>query len=56
MDIEDDYIAFCFDEACLYIESQLSKENGPRPRWADNKVVSSKPKNNSKLISVINGL
>ena len=31
--IEETYTAFCLDEACAYIETQL--EQGKEPRWID---------------------
>ncbi|WP_123053151.1 hypothetical protein [Clostridium sp. JN-1] len=33
LNIENDYDAFCFDEACDYILYELSKENPKAPRW-----------------------
>ncbi|AKA70131.1 hypothetical protein [Clostridium scatologenes] len=27
------YEAFCFDEACLYIINEISKENSKTPKW-----------------------
>jgi hypothetical protein len=35
--IENDYDAFCFDEACDYILSELCKEKPRTPKWGDNK-------------------
>ncbi len=31
--IEDEYTSFCFDEACMYISSQLQNEK--EPKWND---------------------
>ncbi|WP_250673540.1 hypothetical protein LZ906_007860 [Paraclostridium ghonii] len=31
--IDDEYTAFCFDEACMYISNEL--ENGNKARWKD---------------------
>lgn len=31
--IEDEYTAFCFDEACMYISNEIEKGN--TPKWAD---------------------
>lgn len=31
--IEDEYAAFCFDEACSLIMYELEKEKAPQPRW-----------------------
>ena len=40
--ITDSYIAFCFDEACLYISSQLEKIDNPKDidklNWIENRV------------------
>ncbi|WP_369703029.1 hypothetical protein [Clostridium moutaii] len=33
LSIEDNYTAFCFDEACDYILSELSKEKPRTPKW-----------------------
>lgn len=32
--IKDEYTAFCLDEACSYIHTQLEKEDS-NPRWID---------------------
>ncbi len=40
--IDDEYTAFCFDEACLYIINQI--ENKKKPRFKDEKVDSDKDK------------
>lgn len=32
--IEDEYTAFCFDEACSYIQFKLEQEDS-NPRWID---------------------
>ena len=32
--IEEEYTAFCLDEACAYIHAQLEKEDA-KPRWID---------------------
>lgn len=39
--IENDYDAFCFDEACDYILSELSDENPKTPKWIDNNKANS---------------
>ncbi|MBS5952583.1 hypothetical protein [Paraclostridium bifermentans] len=36
LSIDDKYVAFCFDEACMYISSEL--ENGNEPKWKDEKL------------------
>lgn len=33
--ITNDYEAFCFDECCAYILSELSKENHKEPKFDD---------------------
>ncbi|PJI07041.1 hypothetical protein CUB90_03810 [Clostridium sp. CT7] len=35
LNIKNDYTAFCFDEACNYIFSELSAENPKTPKWND---------------------
>lgn len=37
LSIKGDYEAFCFDEACDYILSELSKEKPRTPKWEDKK-------------------
>ncbi len=32
MSIEDDYLAFCFDEACAFIITEMEKGKKPIPR------------------------
>ncbi len=44
LNINDDYIAFCFNEACMYILQQLNE--GKIPKWKDKKST----KNNTALI------
>lgn len=34
--IDDEYVAFCFDEACMYISNEI--EQGNKPRWEDEKL------------------
>lgn len=34
--LEDEYTAFCFDEACMYIINQLESEK--KPIWAEDAV------------------
>jgi hypothetical protein len=35
LSIKNDYDAFCFDEACDYILSELSAEKPKTPKWRD---------------------
>ena len=62
MGINDSYLAFCFDEACEFIEDMRTKEviqkNGKyyevekwkrTPHWTD--VKEEKPLNNSSLLA-----
>jgi hypothetical protein len=46
--IKDKYIAFCFDEACMYISNEL--ENGNEPKWEDEKL--SKEEERSRTFSL----
>lgn len=61
MGIDNTYLAFCFDEACDYIESfrsiEYDKKTGKskevwivKPKWIDEEVKK-KNSNNSNLIS-----
>lgn len=45
MAIEDDFIAFCFDEACAYIERALLDKEGPKPKWRKTKITPKKDNN-----------
>ncbi len=49
MYIEDHYTAFCFDEACFYITTQLRDKK--RPKWIDR--VKEKLNNNSELFEML---
>lgn len=55
MAIEDDFIAFCFDEACAYIERQLMEKDGPRPKWRVDRVEAKKD-NNEDVIAQLQGM
>lgn len=48
LDIQDNYLAFCFDEACGYIVNQIKEDK--TPRFLDEE----KPSNNSNLINFMN--
>jgi translation initiation factor 2B subunit (eIF-2B alpha/beta/delta family) len=39
LNIKNDYDAFCFDEACDYILSELSKEKPRTPKWEDKRHI-----------------
>jgi hypothetical protein len=52
LDINDSYIAFCFDEACMYIVDQLKENN--KPRFSDDEQSYNKPSNNSELVDFMN--
>lgn len=41
LNIENDYDAFCFDEACDYILYELNKEDPKTPKWKDEGEYSS---------------
>ena len=45
--IQDEYTAFCFDEACIFIKAQLMDKK--KPRWIAQQKTP-KSKNNSGLI------
>lgn len=34
--IDNEYVAFCFDEACMYIQNEI--EQGNKPKWEDEKL------------------
>lgn len=40
MNINREYDAFCFDEACSYILSELSQEKPRTPKWDDKNIDS----------------
>ncbi|WXR61235.1 hypothetical protein WG909_13170 [Peptostreptococcaceae bacterium AGR-M142] len=52
LDINDSYVAFCFDEACMYIVDQLKE--GEKPRFLDDGQSYNKPSNNSELVDFMN--
>ena len=39
LNIQNEYDAFCFDEACSYIISELSQEKPKTPRWTDEDIT-----------------
>ncbi len=39
LNIQSEYDAFCFDEACSYIISELSQEKPKTPKWADEDIT-----------------
>lgn len=46
LNIENDYLAYCFDEAALFLETQAINEKGElnfeKIKWKDNKKKSNK--------------
>ena len=46
MNIDNDYLAYCFDEAALFLEAQATDDKGEinwnRIRWKDEKKKSNK--------------
>lgn len=46
LNIENDYLAYCFDEAALFLETQSTNEKGElnfdKIKWKDNKKKSNK--------------
>ncbi|HBZ6635219.1 hypothetical protein FDB55_13200 [Clostridium botulinum] len=45
INLTNDYEAFCFDEACVYIMSEMNKEDAQEPRFENDT-----PRNNDDLI------
>ena len=43
--IQDEYTAFCFDEACDYIISQLEQEK--KPRWREEQITKQEKRNSN---------
>lgn len=50
--LTNDYEAFCFDEACMYITSKLQDEDSPKPRFPDDEQVNKQ--NNNDVIEWLN--
>lgn len=50
--ITNNYEAFCFDEACTYILSEISKEDAREPRFVDNEQVNKQ--NNNDVVEWLN--
>lgn len=55
MGIEDDYVAFCFNEACEYIKRMLESEGAPAPKWIDVKKRVKENNNNQEAITMLLG-
>lgn len=49
--LTNDYEAFCFDEACVYIISKLQEEGSPKPRFIDGETNKT---NNNDVIEWLN--
>lgn len=47
INLYDEYEAFCFDEACAYIISELSKEDAKEPNFD----INQNPINNDDIIA-----
>ena len=47
--ITDEYTAFCFDEACDYIISQLEQEK--KPKWREDKKSKKELRQNNLLLA-----
>lgn len=43
MGLNDEYTAFCFDEACAFIIDKIKDGNKPIMRLEENKIVYNKP-------------
>lgn len=60
LNISDDYTSFCFDEACMFILSQLDNRDDDgklirKPKWNDvNEEITND--NNTQLIGIMSGL
>ena len=52
MNIENDYVAYCFDEAALYLESLVLDDKG-KFRWNRVRWGGGKAENNKGLIEFI---
>lgn len=44
MGLTNDYEAFCFDEACIYIVNEISKEDAKEPKWVEERKENNKDK------------
>lgn len=49
LNIEDEYISFCFDEACLYITSQIEKDK--KPKWVDLELTEDEKRNKAYMLA-----
>lgn len=61
LNIDCDYLAFCLDEACMYIIGELKNtdEKGNlinNPKWTEDVKEIENTNDNSSLISMLNGL
>lgn len=36
--IDDSYTSYCFDEACMFIQLNLEKKDGPKPIFKEDRV------------------
>lgn len=59
LNIDDDYTAFCLDEACMFIISMLEETDKDdkqvnRPKWAEEETE--EVTNNDSLIEALKGL
>ncbi|SQB33654.1 Uncharacterised protein [Clostridium cochlearium] len=50
--LTNDYEAFCFDEACVYIMNEMQEEDSPKPRFIDDEQVNKQ--NNNDVIEWLN--
>lgn len=41
--IQDEYTAFCFDEACMYILNEI--ESGNKPKWDEEELTTEEVRN-----------
>lgn len=50
--VTNDYEAFCFDESCTYILSEMSKEDAREPRFIDDEDKNKQ--NNNDVVEWLN--
>ena len=46
--LTNNYEAFCFDEACVYIINEISKEDAKEPKWIEERKEECKNKSPNK--------
>jgi len=54
--VQEEYTAYCLDEACNFIYNQYSEmeeKDRRKIKWKDNNSISTKPKNNASLFEAL---